>query len=89
MMLPQQHKLFIQFQILLSKYNLFQEVEKEIADLADRRLQEETTCTLAVGLFDTARNQRVQVYRFSEYNCKEGIIGSKGTGTRPLRNRQC
>jgi hypothetical protein len=36
-------------------------VEKEIAELVDRRLAEETTCHLAVGLFDTARNQRVQV----------------------------
>ncbi len=36
-------------------------MEKEIAELVDRRLAEETTCHLAVGLFDTARNQRVQV----------------------------
>ena len=36
-------------------------LEKEIAELVDRRLAEETTCHLAVGLFDTARNQRVQV----------------------------
>ncbi len=48
-------------QILFFSYFFGQEVEKEIAELVDRRLAEETTCHLAVGLFDTARNQRVQV----------------------------